>query len=315
MKPLSAQETLGAGAPVVTTQPIGRTAQVQPRYAVISPVRDEADLIGRTIDSVIHQEVIPSQWIVVDDGSRDNTRTVVEERARECPWITVVRRPDRGFREPGTGVIDAFYSGYQHLRIPDWEFIVKLDGDLVLTADYFKNCFAEFRDDPTLGIGGGTVGHMRDGAMYIEPNPSFHVRGATKIYRRDCWDAIGGLLKAPGWDTVDELKANMLGWTTRSFSHLPVLQGRPTGATNGVWGNAVKNGRANYITGYHPLFMALKCLGRARRKPYVVGGAGLMFGYLQGYLTKLPRVPDQALIRYTRQQQLRRLLLLDSIWQ
>lgn len=267
------------------------------------------------MESVIRQEIIPSQWVIVDDGSRDNTGSVIEERARDYPWITLVRRPDRGFREPGTGVIDAFYSGYQHLQVPDWEFIVKLDGDLILSPEYFKSCLAEFRCDPTLGIGGGAVGHIQDGAMFIEPNPSFHVRGATKIYRRDCWDAIGGLLKAPGWDSVDELKANMLGWTTRSFSHLPVLQARPTGATNGIWGNAVKNGRANYITGYHPLFMTLKCLGRARRKPYVISGVGLMYGYLQGYFRKLPRVPDRALIRYTRKQQLRRLLLLDSIWQ
>jgi len=315
VRPSSQRETLGTAGPEVNAgQPAGAT-QGRPRYVVISPVRDERDLIGRTIESVMGQEVVPSQWIIVDDGSRDNTGTVIEEYVRECPWITPIRRPDRGFREPGTGVIDAFYTGYQHLRVPDWEFIVKLDGDLILTPDYFKNCLAEFRNDSTLGIGGGAVGHILDGAMYIEPNPSFHVRGATKIYRRECWNAIGGLLKAPGWDTVDELKANMLGWTTRTFSHLPVLQARPTGATNGMWGNAVKNGRANYITGYHPLFMALKCLGRARRRPYVISGVGLMYGYLQGYFKRLPRVPDQALIRYTRKQQLRRLLLLDSIWQ
>lgn len=314
MTPSSSQQTLIAAALRASGQQLPRAAE-KPKYVVISPVRDEADLIGRTIDSVIRQEAVPSQWIIVDDGSRDNTASVIEERAQDYPWITFVRRPDRGFREPGTGVIDAFYSGYQHLRVSDWEFIVKLDGDLTLSPEYFKNCLAEFRGDPSLGIGGGAVGHMQDGAMFIEPNPSFHVRGATKIYRRDCWNAIGGLLKAPGWDTVDELKANMLGWTTRSFAHLPVLQARPTGATNGIWGNAVKNGRANYITGYHPLFMTLKCLGRARRKPYFIGGVGLMYGYLQGCFTRLPRVPDQALIRYTRKQQLRRLLLLDSIWQ
>ncbi len=312
----SSQQTLSsAERSSTTTQQFACSGERQHKYVVISPVRDEEELIGRTIESVVQQSLRPSQWIIVDDGSRDGTGAVIDEYARRYPWITVVHRPDRGFREPGTGVIGAFYSGYEAVDVSDWEFIVKLDGDLTLRPDYFQKCLAEFAEDPSLGIGGGVVGHIYDGAMFIEPNPSFHVRGATKIYRRACWEAIGGLLKAPGWDTVDELKANMLGWTTRSFSHLSVLQARPTGAMNGIWRNAVKNGRANYITGYHPVFMVLKCLGRARRRPYVISGVGLMYGYVQAFLTNIPRVPDQDLIRYTRKQQLRKLLLLDSIWQ
>lgn len=279
-------------------------------------MRDEGDLIERTIQSVAQQTLLPSQWIVVNDGSRDNTGAVLDDYARKYSWMTVVHRPDRGFREPGAGVINAFYAGYELVGVPDWEYIVKFDGDLIVPPDYFANCLSEFRAEPKLGIGGGIIGHMQDGAMRIENGgPLFHVRGATKIYRRDCWEAIGGLLKAPGWDTVDELKANMLGWTTRTFSHLPILQVRPTGSTNTIWGNWVKNGRANYITGYHPLFMFLKCLKRARHKPYLVGGIALMYGYLQGYIKKIPRVEDQELIRYTRKQQLRKLLLRDSIWQ
>lgn len=284
------------------------------KYVVISPVRDEGDLIERTIQSVVQQTVVPSQWIIVNDGSRDNTGAVLDEYARKYSWITVVRRPDRGFREPGTGVIKAFYGGYALVGVPDWSFIVKLDGDLILAPDYFENCLAEFRADPKLGIGGGIVGHMERGAIHIEYGPHFHVRGATKIYRRDCWEAIGGLLKAPGWDTVDELKANMLGWATRTFSKFPVLQTRPTGATSSLWRNWAKNGRANYVTGYHPLFMLLKCCRRVCQKPYVIGGVALMYGYLHSYFKKVPRVPDEALIRYTRQQQLRKVFLRDSIW-
>lgn len=303
-------------APVVGLDPqrLGKSGESRPKYVVISPVRDEGELIGRTIESVIRQSVIPSQWIIVDDGSGDDTGSVIDQFARNYSWITVVHRPDRGFRQPGTGVIDAFYAGYEFIEGPDWEFIVKLDGDLTLDGDYFKNCLNEFHENPKLGIGGGAVGHMVNDAMYIERTPSFHVRGATKIYRRECWDAIGGLLKAPGWDTIDELKANMLGWSTQSFLHLPLLQARPTGATNGIWGNSVKNGRANYITGYHPLFMLLKCVDRARKRPYVVAGLGMMYGYVHGYFTNVPRVQDRALIRYTREQQVRKLLRQDSIW-
>lgn len=288
--------------------------ETQPKYVVISPVRDEGHLIEKTILSIASQTVRPVQWIIVDDGSKDNTGAVIDEYARKYPWITAVHRPDRGFREPGTGVINAFYYGYQFLQQSDWDFIVKLDGDLDLTPDYFESCFAEFSRDPKLGIGGGVVGHMEDGKLQIDDNPLFHVRGATKIYRRECWQMIGGLIKAPGWDTVDEFKANMLGWTTRSFLNVTLVQRRPTGATNSVWGNWVKNGRANYISGYHPLFMFLKCLSRAGQKPYLITGAGLLYGYVSGYFARIPRVEDQELIRYVRKQQLRRLTFRDSIW-
>lgn len=284
------------------------------RYIIITPVRDEGHLIEEMIQSVAAQTAPPLQWIIVDDGSQDDTGSIIDRYAKQYSWVTAVHRTDRGFREPGTGVIHAFYYGYKFISNAAWDFIVKLDGDLFLEPDYFEKCLSEFAQDPKLGIGGGVIGHLSNGAMFIENNPMFHVRGATKIYRRECWDALGGLVKAPGWDTVDELKANMLGWKTRSFPNLQLLQRRPTGATNTPWGNWVKNGRANYIAGYHPLFMFVKCLGRVLKKPYLIGAAGLMYGFLGCYIARTSRVPDPDLIRYVRRQQLRRLLLLDSIW-
>jgi poly-beta-1,6-N-acetyl-D-glucosamine synthase len=295
-----------------SSAPVSTPLEVRPKYVVISPVRDEGHLLGQMILCMVSQTLRPEQWVIVDDGSNDNTGVIIDESASKYPWVTAVHRSDRGFRAPGSGVIDAFYKGCESLKAPDWDFIVKLDGDLALPADYFQKCLAEFRADPRLGIGGGVVGHPDGPRIRIEQTPHFHVRGATKIYRRDCWEAIGGLLKAPGWDTVDELKANMLGWTTRSFPHLPILQNRPTGATNSTWGNWVKNGCANYVAGYHPLFMFLKCVRHGLHSP--VTGLALFYGYLSGYGRRAPRVEDKALIRYVREQQMRRLLNRDSIW-
>jgi glycosyltransferase involved in cell wall biosynthesis len=284
------------------------------RYVIISPVRNEGANLDACIDSVARQTVRPTEWIIVNDGSTDRTAQILDAAARTHPWISVVHRADRGYREPGTGVIAAFYDGYPRIRTADWQFLVKLDGDLVLPADYFERCFDEFRKEPALGIGGGIVYHTENGHDVVEPNPRFHVRGATKIYRRDCWDAIGGLLKAPGWDTLDEAKAQMLGWSTRSFPELRLLHLRATGSADGAWRNAVKNGRANYITGYHPAFMLLKCARRVLEKPYGVVAAGHLYGFVTGYLKRMPQVPDRALVRYIRTQQVRRLLLRESIW-
>jgi len=284
------------------------------RYIIITPVRDEEKYIGKTMESVLSQTIRPAEWIIVNDGSSDNTGKIIDEHATQYTWIKAIHREDRGFRQAGGGVIEAFYDGYKCITSNDWEFIVKLDGDLSFDADYFERCFKEFDNRPELGIGGGEIYNLINGTLVPEKNPIFHVRGATKIYKGDCWDAIGKLLKAPGWDTLDEVKANMLGWETKSFPEITIVQHRYTGAQSGTWRNLHKNGRANYISGYHPIFMLFKCLKRTLEKPYLIGSIALFLGFISGYLKNIPQVNDNGLIDYLRKQQIRRLLLRESIW-
>jgi len=287
-----------------------------PNYAVITPVRDEGEHLPDTIESMASQSIRPSLWVVVNDGSSDDTGTVAEAAAAKYSWVRVVHRPDRGFRKAGGGVVEAFYDGYKMAGNVPWDFLVKLDGDLSFKPSYFQSCIQRFERDPSLGLGGGTICNDVGGVWVAEAkgDPPFHVRGATKIYRRACWEAIGGLLRAPGWDTLDEFKANMLGWKTYSFRELKLLHHRIAGEVDGAWKNWFKNGRANYISGYHPLFMMLKCTQRMFKKPYGVAGLGLMSGFASGYLNDLPQVEDRALIGYVRRQQLNRLLFRDNLW-
>jgi poly-beta-1,6-N-acetyl-D-glucosamine synthase len=284
------------------------------KYVVVTPVRDEARNIRATIDCVANQTIRPAEWVIVDDGSTDGTSEIIDNAAKEHGWIVALHKPDRGYRKNGSGVMEAFYYGYQSLKTVDWGYIVKLDGDVGLQRDYFEQCFMKFREDPRLGMAGGIMYIDKGGTTEIETQPMFHVRGPIKTYRRDCWNAIGGLIKAPGWDTVDELKANMLGWQTRSFADLLVLHRRPTGDADGGWRNSVKDGIADYVVGYHPLFTLAKCLKRVFQPPILVGSGGLLYGFLGSYLKRVPRVDDPDLVKYVRGQQIRRMLLMESIW-
>jgi biofilm PGA synthesis N-glycosyltransferase PgaC len=284
------------------------------RYVIVTPARNEGRAIEETIVSIIHQTVLPLEWVIVDDGSEDESVEILDRYARKYSWITVVHRRNRGFRQPGRGVVEAFDDGYRSVKNHNWEYVVKLDADLVLEQDYFERCLKEFELDSNIGIAGGTVYELQNGQPKMEPIPPFHVRGATKIYRRACWDQLGGLVPAPGWDTLDEVKANMLGWHTRSFSHIRVLQRRATGSNDGVWRDYVKNGRANYVAGYHPLFLFLKCIRRLVRPPYVIGSFGLAFGFAAAYLRRLPQVDDPELIHYLRGEQRRMMLGKASLW-
>lgn len=316
-----------------------------PHYVIITPVRNEVERVGKTIDSVAAQTIPPRRWIMVNDGSTDGTTELLDAAAQKHAWIRVVHRADRGCRKPGGGVMEAFYDGYRLLSSAPsagedevvaglaepaptgtvspgapapgaWDFLVKLDGDLEFAPTYFAECFARFQADPRLGIGGGTVCYELNGQWLEEAkgDPPFHVRGATKIYRRACWEAIGGLLKAPGWDTLDEVKANQLGWRTYSFKEIKLLQLKSTGTADGAWRNWFKNGWGSYIVGYHPLFMFAKSVQRFFRPPRGVGGLALLCGFASGYFRRTPQVADPDLIRYLRRQQLNRLWGRPSLW-
>lgn len=288
------------------------TANIE--YVIITPVRDEEQHIEHTIKSVIAQTITPAEWIIVNDGSTDSTGRIINEYAKKYSWIHTIHRGDRGFRKAGGGVIDAFYDGYNAKKTEKLDYIVKLDGDLSFDTDYFERCFEHFQNMTEIGIGGGAIFNIVSGVLKSEKHPIFHVRGATKIYKKECWDAIGGLLQVSGWDTIDEVKANMLGWKTRTFPDLKIVHYRETGAADGQWKSGVKYGRANYISGYHPLFMFLKCIKRIVQRPYVIGSVALAYGFASGYLKRVPRVDDKKMIEYLRKEQMKKLTLRDSIW-
>jgi poly-beta-1,6-N-acetyl-D-glucosamine synthase len=286
---------------------------MQTKSVIITPVRDEEEFIGRTIESVVCQKTLPTEWMIVDDGSTDRTASIAESYSSRYPWIRVIRRENRGFRQSGAGVVEAFNYGFNRIECKDWDYLVKLDGDLTFADDYFSRLLAEFDAQANLGIAGGSLFHLVEGELKIEHCPRFHVRGATKVYRRACWEQIDGLLCAPGWDIVDESKASMLGWRTASFDENPAIHHRFTGTAESKWRDQVKNGKAYYVAGYHPLFLFVKCIYRLGFKPYVFGSLGIAAGFVSGYFSQLPRA-SKPLIHFVRHQQLMRLCGGATIW-
>jgi glycosyltransferase involved in cell wall biosynthesis len=286
------------------------------RYIIISPVRDEELYIEKTISSMLAQTRKPILWIIVNDGSKDNTGKILDVYSKKYKWIKAIHRENRGYRSAGSGVIEAFYDGYSCINRDGWDFILKLDGDLSFAGNYMQRCLEKFEDNPKLGIGSGTIYVSEGGSLKIDSagDPLFHVRGASKIYRRACWEKISPLVAAPGWDTIDEIKANFYGWKTETFSGIKLVQHKPTGGAEGDWKNFYKNGIANYHSGYHPVFMFGKIVKRCFQKPYVVASTGLLCGFLSGYLKRMPMKNDKEMIAYIRKQQILRVLMRPSIY-
>lgn len=285
----------------------------EPSYVIVTPIRNEAEHLETTIRCVVEQTRQPSRWLIVDDGSSDGTGQIADRWAEQISWIHVTHRPDRGHRA-GSGGVEAFKEGAVSLAGENWDFLVNLDGDLRFETDYFARCLEVFDSDPDLGIAGGKVYEAQGDRMVHDPHPRFHVRGASKIYRRACWESVEDVVEGPGWDTLDEVKANQLGWQTRTLDEVPIYHLRAHGRAAGGWANWVNSGTAAYRSGYHPAFVLVRALRRLVRPPSLVAPAGLVYGYVSSALKGIERPDDPEVRRFVRQQQMNRLLGRKTMW-
>ena len=191
------------------------------RYLLISPCRDEAQYLRRTLDSVAAQSVPPALWVIVDDGSTDETPAILQEYSRRLPYLRIVRRTDRGCRRVGPGVIDAFYAGLETVCLDDFDYLCKLDMDLDLPARYFELLIQRMESNPRIGTTSGKPWfvHPRSGSLKPEICGDEMSVGMTKFYRVSCFKEIGGFVREVMWDGIDCHRARMLGWIAESVDH------------------------------------------------------------------------------------------------
>ncbi len=284
-------------------------------YAIISPVRNEEKFLSRTLESIINQQIRPVEWIIIDDGSSDRTLEIAQAAAAEHSWIKVFRRTDRGFREPGRGVVEAFNEGLSHLSRKQAEFVCKMDGDLEFGSEYFVTLLREFRANPRLGMASGnTYIRAESGKLIMEKAAPGFVVGPIKMYRRACFEDIGGLEPHLGWDSIDVYRSRMRGWETQNFPGLQVIHLRTMGTAKGiVWGK-MRTGYDDYYLGYHPLFMFVRCLYRMSDRPLGINGIAIGLGYLRAWLTRKERIADAEFIAFVRAEQRARLLRMFMSW-
>jgi len=278
----------------------------EPAYALVSPVRDEAATIGCTIASVLAQTVRPVRWVFVDDGSGDSTPEILEDAAGRCDFIRVLRLEDRGFRQPGAGVVRAFRRGLEELGDAGWDFVGKLDGDVQVPGDYYRKLLDAFAGDEKLGIASGACLVPAGSGWRLEKNIPVHTRGPCKVYRRACLEEIGGLVPALGWDGLDGYMARMKGWKTRTLEDLKVIHYRPTHGKKRFRG-ALRDGRGAYNQHYRASYLLARAAVNLFRPPYLLRGIGLLAGYLGARLRGDERIDDPELVRYIREEQKKRL--------
>src|SRR5689334_20032966 len=273
------------------------------RYLLVSPCRDEAQYLRRTLDSVALQSVPPALWLVVDDGSTDETAAILEEYSRRLPYLRVVTRRDRGGRQVGPGVIEAFYAGLNEVRLEDFDYLCKLDMDLDLPARYFELLMQRMESDPRIGTTSGKPWfvHPHSGALVPEVCGDEMSVGMTKFYRVACFREIGGFVRQVMWDGIDCHRARMLGWIAESRDLEPIrfVHLRPQGASQkGIWTGRVRAGFGQYFMGTSALYYLAAAIRRVPAHPAVIGSIAMLWGYIGSWLKGLPRYDDPEFRRF-----------------
>jgi glycosyltransferase involved in cell wall biosynthesis len=280
------------------------------QYILITPSRNEASFIERTLESVVHQTLLPLKWVIVNDGSTDTTSEIAARYAARYSWIELVNRPVRKERHFAAKV-HAFNAGLERVKQLQYDIIGNLDADVSLDTDHFEFLLSKFGQDSRLGVA-GTVFREPDG--YNSATDSFegqtYVSGQCQIFRRQCFEEIGGYVPstAGGIDWMAVTTARMIGWNTRSFREKSFLHHRPLGtADRGVIASNFAYGKKDYILGGHPLWQTFRCMYRVTKRPYLVGGVALFAGYLAGFLTRMERPVSPELMCFHRTEQMLKL--------
>jgi biofilm PGA synthesis N-glycosyltransferase PgaC len=282
---------------------------------IVSPVRDEAALIAKTLDSVVAQTVQPLEWVIVDDGSTDDTAAIVQRYADKYPFIHLVTIQDRGFRKLGGGVVAAFKFGLTQIRAPQYDYIAKLDGDMSFAPQYLEIMFKAFDEDPKLAAVSGKVFRPENGQLIEEWTIDEHVAGQFKLYRWPAYCEIGGFVEEVLWDGIDVHTARMKGWHTQSFDHpdARLIHHRLMGSSDkNVYRGRLRLGRGIYFMGYHPLYALASSIFRMREKPFIIGGVLIMVGFVKAFFQGVPRYDNPEFRAYLQNWQLKKLK--EKVW-
>ncbi len=282
------------------------------RYVLITPCRDEADYLQKTIDSIGAQSVPPTKWLVVDDGSTDETPEILARAQEKYEFLQVIRREDRGRRSVGPGVVDAFYTGLDSIDLDDYDYVCKLDGDLEFGPNYFERLMEKFEADPQLGNLSGKL-FLRYGDKLVEERlRDDNAVGPAKFYRVDCFRSIGGFVRQVSWDGIDGHMCRMHGWVPAALNEeeLQIVHLRRMGSSEvSFWEGRKRYGRGKYFMGSRLYYVLAITFYRMFERPFIVSGIGILVGFVQAALSGESRYEDPNYLKFFRRYELESLVL------
>ncbi|OUR61492.1 glycosyl transferase family 2 [Colwellia sp. 39_35_sub15_T18] len=266
-------------------------------YIIISPCRNEEEYMRQTLDTVVNQTVKPTKWVIVDDGSTDQTANILQEYASKHDFIEIVTRENRGHRSVGPGVIDTFYTGYNTINVDEYDYICKLDLDLALPLSYFEYLIQEMKKEPRLGTYSGKPYFYPENSTELVPEVCGDESsvGMTKFYKTVCFKEIGGFVRQVMWDGIDSHRCRTLGWISKSEDHegIRFIHLRAMGSSQkSIITGRIRHGYGQYFMGTNMFYLLASVIYRLNKKPYVIGALSTFWGYIKSALTGKERLKD-----------------------
>ena len=283
------------------------------QYVVISPCRNEADFMRQTLDSMVCQSILPKLWVIVDDGSTDQTPEILAEYATRHDWIRIITCTNRGHRAVGPGVIEAFYAGYEFIDLKEYDYICKLDLDLRLPEGYFEGLMKRMGANPKIATCSGKAYIEKpDGSLVSERHGDENSIGASKFYRATSFLELGGFVREVMWDGIDGHRCRMRGLVACSWDddELRFVHLRPMGSSQqSVYVGRMRHGYGQYYMGSGLIWMLATAVYRIPERPYVIGGLCILWGWLKSYFQRLPRYEEPGFRKFLHHYHRRSLLV------
>jgi glycosyltransferase involved in cell wall biosynthesis len=276
-------------------------------YVLITAVHNEEKYIHYPLESVLSQTCIPLKWVIVSDGSTDGTDNVLRKYEGKHPFLHWCRLEKDSKNKGFLSKVHALRYAYELVNKENYNYIGILDGDVSFCDTYYRNIMGEFNKNPKLGIAGGFV-HERDRNGIFQSrihNRERSVPGAVQMFRRECYERIGGLkpIVYGGEDAYAEIEARAAGWEVRSFPEYPVFHHKPGHLKRGIWKERIREGKMDYAIGNHPFFELMKFLRRIPEYPVFIGAAVRMLGYLDALVMREDRIPPTEMLKQIKAEQ------------
>jgi biofilm PGA synthesis N-glycosyltransferase PgaC len=281
-------------------------------YVLVTPARNEEEFIGRTIEAVLSQTILPRKWIIVSDGSTDRTDEIVTQYAQKHSFIHLIlaRESRRTVEKDFGSKVRAFRAGYDQLEGTSYTFVGNLDADITFDGNYHERLLERFYANSKLGLAGGIVLEPHKNRFVPQRISLNSVCGSVQFFRRECYESFGGYIpiRTGGVDAAAEIMARMHGWEVRTFPDITVFAQRAvsTGGST-ILHTRFRQGMSNYLLGYHPIFQVASSLWRMAERPYGIAAISMMMGYSWAWVRRYERAMPVNVIRFLRSEQIARL--------
>lgn len=275
-------------------------------YVLITPAYNEESRLARCIESVAQQTVLPLRWVIVSDGSTDRTDEIIREAMGRHPFICFLRLEKSAERRRSIdrvtkAIVAALMVGVERVASLPYDYLSKMDADVTLEPAFFEKVLGRMEADPQLGLAGGGIHNVGTPGGFL--NPEF-VGGPVRVFRRECWNDIGGLIPSGHEDATSVASARMKGWTVRCFPEISAWQHEvPTNTAREKIPVCFHLGQMDYIMGCLWYFILARSCARMLKPPFLVAGISMMFGYIWAWLRRYPIELPRDLIEFMQAEQ------------